>query len=501
MPKYSYKTSLQPWIDYTDQVQDQQTLLTATLADAGSAGSTDDTVGSSGQGNSAESVGASADPLIDGVLRGLRWASSSITYTDPDNAADYQGGYFLDRDNDSFSAQNDGFAQISAAQLLAVQYALDRDTQTSGAKGFSVEGFTGLGISYGGTGSGTGNIRVANTSDQSTGYSFYPANTDYGGDAWMGSSIQDPVQGNYDWNNTLHELGHALGLKHGQDTGGPANAALPTAYDSLEYTLMTYRSYVGAPLTGYKNGEWDYPQTYMMIDIAALQYMYGADFKANAGKTVYSWSPDSSETLVNGAVGIEPGGTKIFATIWDGDGAHDTYDLSKYTDGVEIDLRPGEASTFSTNQLADLGMFSGDGAGAHLAAGNIFNALLYNKDKRSLIEDAIGGTGDDTITGNQGKNWLKGGLGDDTLKGNGGKDTFFFKTGWDVDTVTDFVAKGSSHDVLDLSGWKQIDNFNDLKKHHLSDHGDDVWISAKGGDRIILEDTTIGELSKADFAF
>ena len=38
---------------------------------------------------------------------------------------------------------------------------------------------------------------------------------------------------------------------------------------------------------------------------------------------------------------------------------------------------------------------------SRIARGNIFNALLYNGDLRSLIENATGGSGNDSILGNQ----------------------------------------------------------------------------------------------------
>ena len=132
-----------------------------------------------------------------------------------------------------------------------------------------------------------------------------------------------------------------------------------------------------------------------MLDIAALQHLYGANFATNAGDTVYSWSPWSGETRVDGEVALPAEVNRIFATIWDGGGA-DTYDLSDYVDDLRLDLRPGQASIFSDFQRA----FLGGGPNGGLARGNIFNALQHEGDPRSLIENAVGGSGDDGIRGN-----------------------------------------------------------------------------------------------------
>ena len=75
------------------------------------------------------------------------------------------------------------------------------------------------------------------------------------------------------------------------------DVAIPADHDALEYTVMTYRSYIGGPITGYTNEQWGYPQTFMMSDIAALQTMYGADYTYHSGNTVYSWTPGSGITL------------------------------------------------------------------------------------------------------------------------------------------------------------------------------------------------------------
>ena len=94
--------------------------------------------------------------------------------------------------------------------------------------------------------------------------------------------------GNYDYFTFVHEIGHTLGLDHGHD----GLRALPTNHDSVEYSVMTYRSFVGADLNGYTVAEGSYPQTLMLDDIAALQYMYGADYTTNATNTTYYLDPD-----------------------------------------------------------------------------------------------------------------------------------------------------------------------------------------------------------------
>ena len=102
-------------------------------------------------------------------------------------------------------------------------------------------------------------------------------------------------------------------------------------------------------------------------------------------------------------------------TIWDG-GGNDTYDFHNYATNLTVNLSPGSWTTTSTTQLANLG-------GGHNAVGNIANALLYQGNVASLIENAIGGSGNDTITGNSADDHLTGGPGNDVLDGGTGNDT------------------------------------------------------------------------------
>ena len=66
---------------------------------------------------------------------------------------------------------------------------------------------------------------------------------------WFGTAYNYSLAalGNDYFTTAIHELGHAFGLKHSQETGGVANVAVPAAHDDSEFTVMSYRSYVGGP--------------------------------------------------------------------------------------------------------------------------------------------------------------------------------------------------------------------------------------------------------------
>jgi Ca2+-binding RTX toxin-like protein len=363
---------------------------------------------------SAVSVSATGNAEIDGLLFGTKW-NGPITYSFPDSPTDFAAGY------GSGEPTAAGFAQTPAAMRQAVNYALA-----------SVMSFTNLSITYAGTNGA--DIRVAQSSAANpTSYAYYPFNTTNGegGDVWFGTQYNYAAAalGNYYFATAVHELGHALGLKHSQETGGVANVAVPAAHDDLEFSVMSYRSYQGGPLTGYTNESYGFPQTYMANDILALQTLYGANYNTHSENTVYSWSPTTGQEFINGVAQLAPGNgaggsaNRVFMTIWDGSGV-DTYDLANYTTGVSINLTPGASSVTSAAQLAYLG-------NGHYAQGNIYNAYQFG-DQRSLIDNATGGSGDDVLIGNGIGNVLNGGSGNDRITGGGGNDTIIGGAGTDV---------------------------------------------------------------------
>ncbi len=368
-------------------------------------------------------VSPAGNAMVDGVLSGWKWGVSSLTYSFPTSAAYYGTGY-------GSGEPSRGFEALNAAQQNAVRAALGQYSAVANVA------FTEIAE----TSARPADLRFAESDLPGTAWAYMPSTRVEGGDSWFNNSrnyYDAPVKGNYAYTSFLHEIGHALGLKHPHEASG-AFPAMPSSYNSMNFTVMSYRSYTGASSTaGYTNETWGYAQSLMMADIAAVQRMYGANFNTNSGNTTYTWSPTSGEMFVNGAGQGAPGGNKIFLTIWDGGGT-DTYDFSNYTTNLNVSLAPGGWSTVSSAQLARLHY-----DGSKVAAGNIGNALQYNGDARSLIENAKGGKGSDSLGGNAAINTLTGNAGNDKLSGLTANDKLYGGDG------SDQLTGGAGNDTLD----------------------------------------------------
>ncbi|MGH8526761.1 MAG: M10 family metallopeptidase, partial [Gammaproteobacteria bacterium] len=303
---------------------------------------------------------ATGNQQADGLLSGSKW-SGTLTYSFTDSPSDYASGY-------GYGEPGSGFAKVSVAEQQAVNAAMAQ-----------IEAFTNLNIQRNdeaGISDGAADIRIAKSAEANpTAYAYYPSNSidGEGGDIWIGtsySSYSNPILGSYSYATHIHEMGHAFGLKHSHENGGVAGP-VPSDHDALEFSVMSYRSYVGDSLNGgYTNEEYGFPQSYMMNDILALQTMYGADFGFNSTDSVYTWDSSTGQMFINDVGQGTPGANRVFLTVWDGNG-NDTYDMSNYSGGVSINLQPGLWSITSSTQIAYLGE-------GHYAQGNVYNAYQYD---------------------------------------------------------------------------------------------------------------------------
>lgn len=143
--------------------------------------------------------------------------------------------------------------------------------------------------------------------------------------------------GSYGWQTVIHEIGHTLGLKHpgnyNAGGGGTPGPYLPKATDNSRFSVMSYTpatdaNKVTALASGYSYTGMS-PSTYMTYDIAALQYIYGANTTSDVDSThqTLSFTKD----------------WQGFETVWAADGG--TLDASTMTRANIIDLREGAYSS------------------------------------------------------------------------------------------------------------------------------------------------------------
>ena len=268
---------------------------------------------------------------------------------------------------------------------------------------------------------GAGDIRwtLSQNSTLSTAHAYYPSTSAAGGDIWFGPSgwYTTPEVGDYSYHTFIHELGHAVGLEHPHD-GSPAPVV---GEDQLKYSVMSYKDNATDTNDGY--GSSYFPTTYMLNDIAALQYLYGINTSTNQGDTVYTWGATS----------------QVYECLWD-TGGIDTIDASSQTMSVTVNLNGGTWSTIGAS-------YSNEGSTVRNSLGIAYDVVSGSVDSR--IENAIGTAQADTLVGNAVANTLTGGAGADTLTGGAGADVFrFVTTTQGGDTFTDFTSGSDKIQVV-----------------------------------------------------
>jgi serralysin len=247
---------------------------------------------------------------------------------------------------------------------------------------------------------------------------------------WLNTSRHDVEEGTLNYgtgfgNVYLHEIGHSLGLSHPGSYNHSADYGLDAEYaqDTNQYTVMSY-FHAGADGSGADHGQDatndDRPysaSTPLLHDIAAIQAMYGADMTTRTGDTVYGFNSNAGRGAFDFTQNTHP-----IIAIWDA-GGNDTLDTSGFSDTQTIDLT--------------INLQTGDAADDHFSSiGGLTKnvAMAYNV----VIENAIGGSGQDIITGNSAANRLEGRAGDDSLDGREGADIMIGGQGndfYNVDTV------------------------------------------------------------------
>jgi Ca2+-binding RTX toxin-like protein len=366
-----------------------------------------------------------------------------------------------------------GFSQFSAAQITSAELAL--------AYWSSVANISFVRVDDGAGYSNNASILFGNYATGAEGaaaFAFLPSSGDTAagdveGDVWVNisqSDNQNPLIGTYGFQTILHEIGHALGLSHPGDynAGEGDPITYPESADFYGDTRMfTVMSYFASSLT--QGNYSQYASLPAVFDVAAIQRLYGANTSTRSGDTTYGFN---SNTGISAFTLISASSQAVF-NVWDG-GGNDTLDFSLYTQAGMIDLRE--------ESFSSVGPRTGGTQLAH------FNVSISHG---VVIENAIGGSGDDIIIGNSANNFIDGRGGGDIMSGGLGDDTYVVNHFADVvnesaSAGTDTVQAAATYTLganvenLTLTGISAINGTGNASNNVIT--GNDQVNTLSGGD-------------------